>query len=207
MGKPDKVYCNTFLFFPSSTMQKPLQEKWLLYKIVTKKDAEAFGILYNTYIERIYRFVYFKIGNKEEAEDATNDIFLRTWNYLINNEQQKRVESLSGLLYGIARNTIIDIYRERAKKQMVHMEKDELEALEGENSLLHDIEIKQNTLLVEKHLRALKQEYQEVILLHYIEELSISEIAQMLNKKPLNVRVLLHRAVRKLKTLVDENKK
>ena len=185
-------------------MHKPLQEKWLLYKIVTKKDAEAFGILYNTYIERIYRFVYFKLGNKEEAEDATNDIFLRTWNYLINNDSQKRVQSLSGLLYGIARNAIIDIYRERAKKQLVHLEKEELEAIKGENSLIHDIEIKQNTLLIEKHLRGLKQEYQEVILLHYIEELTISEIAQMLNKKPVNVRVLLHRAIRKLKTLVEK---
>ncbi len=184
-------------------MQKPLQEKWLLYKIVTQKDAEAFGILYNTYIERIYRFVYFKIGNKEEAEDATNDIFLRTWNYLINTPH-KRVQSLSGLLYGIARNTIIDIYRDRAKKQMIHLPVEELESIASEGSILDRLQIDQDASMVEKHLRLLKQEYQEVILLHYIEELSIHEIAEMLGKKPLNVRVLLHRAIKKLKTLVDE---
>jgi len=184
-------------------MKKPLTEKWLLYKIVTKKDAEAFGILYNTYIERIYRFVYFKLGNREEAEDATNDIFLRTWNYLINNPQ-KQVQSLSGLLYSIARNTIIDIYRERAKKQLVHLEPEEMEKIQSEENLLEVIETSQETARIEKHLRSLKQEYQEVIILHYIEELTISEIAQMLGKKPLNVRVLLHRAVKKLKTLSDE---
>ncbi len=189
-------------------MQKPLREKWLLYKIVTKKDAEAFGILYNTYVERIYRFVYFKLNNKEEAEDATNDIFLRTWNYLINNPK-KQVQSLSGLVYSIARNTVIDMYRERAKKQLVHVQPAELEAIPSEaSSLLDAIEVAQNVTLIEKHLRQLKQEYQEVILLHYIEELSIAEIADMLGKKPLNVRVLLHRAVKKLKILLeDANKK
>lgn len=186
-------------------MQKPLQEKWLLYKIVTKKDAEAFGILYNTYIERIYRFVYFKLGSKEEAEDATNDIFLRTWNYLINTPH-KRVQSLSGLLYGIARNVVIDIYRDRAKKQLVHIPVEELEAIQSEETILKNLEMSQNVSLVEKQLRLLKQEYQEVLLLHYIEELTIHEIAQMLGKKPLNVRVLLHRAIKKLKTLLDEKK-
>ncbi len=183
-------------------MKKPLTQKWLLYKIVTKKDAEAFGILYNTYIDRIYRFVYFKIGNKEEAEDATNDIFLRTWNYLIGSPK-KPVQSLSGLLYSIARNTVIDIYRERAKKQIVAMEKEEFEQIKSNENLLESLEIKQNTTQIEKHIRSLKQEYQEVIILHYIEELSIGEIAEMLGKKQLNVRVLLHRALKKLKSLAD----
>ncbi len=187
-------------------MKKPLTEKWLLYKIVTKKDAEAFGILYNTYIERIYRFVYFKLGNREEAEDATNDIFLRTWNYLITN-QTKQVQSLSGLLYGIARNAIIDIYRERAKKQLVHLEPEELTQIPSQENILKKVEHAQEMTRIEKHLRNLKQEYQEVIILHYIEELTISEISQMLGKKPLNVRVLLHRAVKKLKILLDQNQK
>lgn len=187
-------------------MKKPLSEKWLLYKIVTKKDAEAFGILYNTYIERIYRFVYFKVGNREEAEDLTNDIFLRTWNYLINN-QTKQVQSLSGLLYGIARNAVIDIYRERAKKQFIRLEPEELEQIPSEENVLEKMEQMHETTRIEKHLRGLKQEYQEVIILHYIEELSITEIAQMLGKKPLNIRVLLHRAIKKLKILLDQNKK
>lgn len=184
-------------------MHKPLTEKWLLYKIVTKKDAEAFGVLYNTYIDRIYRFVYFKLRSKEEAEDVTNDIFLRAWNYLISSDQ-KQIQSLSGFLYTIARNTVIDIYRQRAKKQVIHVEKEELEKIQSQENLEESLESKEKKSQIEKYLYTLKQEYQEVIILHYIEELSISEIAQMLGKKPLNIRVLLHRSLKKLKSLMNE---
>lgn len=184
-------------------MNGPLKEKWLLYKVVTKRDSEAFGILYNTYIERIYRFVYFKLGSKEEAEDATNDIFLRVWRYLTL-DTHKRVQSFSGLLYFTARNVIIDIYREKAKRPTINIDEPGVLEIKQDSSLLEEIDLKSSNLRVEKHLRRLKQEYQEIIILRYIEELSVSEIATMLGKKQINVRVILHRALKKLKALMDE---
>ena len=184
-------------------MNGPLSEKWLLYKIVTKKDADAFAVIYNSYVERIYRFVYFKLGSREEAEDATNDIFLRTWHYLING-QSKQVKSVSGLLYTIARNVVVDMYRDKARRQTVSLQNEEVEKISSSDNVLEKLAIKGESAHIEKALRSMKQEYQEVILLHFIEELSFKEIAEMLGKNPLNVRVLLHRALKKLKEMLEK---
>ena len=70
-------------------MKLKMEEKALLFKIRTKKDSAAFGELYNLYVEKIYRFVFFKINNKEETEDITSDVFLKVWNYLIENRKKE----------------------------------------------------------------------------------------------------------------------
>ena len=97
-------------------MKDKIQEKKLLYKIVVHKDAEAFGSLYDVYVERIYRFVFYKVGTREDTEDLVSDIFLKTWNYLVSNKNTE-VRSFSGLVYKVARNAVIDLYRKRANSK------------------------------------------------------------------------------------------
>lgn len=182
---------------------KSLKEKKLIYKVVAKKDPEAFGQLYDLYIEKVYRFIFFKVSNREEAEDLTSDAFLKTWNYLITLSDQE-IKSFSALIYKVARNNIIDFYRQRAKRQECSIEIaiEEAVALEDDNQ--EKMQKKQEASQILKHLKKLKQEYQELIFLRYIEELSVKEISQILNKRQTNVRVTLHRAMNTLKKILQE---
>ncbi len=182
-------------------MKQKIKEKILLFKVRTKRDPEAFGELYDMYVERIYRFVYFKISNKEEAEDITSDIFLKVWNYLIDN-QDKEIQSFAGFVYRITRNAVIDFYRERAKKTECSIEN---LVIVSDDKTLQNIETSQEVVQLLETLKKLKQEYQEVILLRHVEELSISEISEILSKKKTNVRVILHRATKKLKELSENH--
>jgi len=97
-------------------MGRKLNEKKLVYSVRVKKDPSAFAELYDSYVEKIYRFVYFKINSKEEAEDIVSSVFLKVWTYLIE-YTEKEIDSFSGLIYRVARNAIIDFYRERGAKQ------------------------------------------------------------------------------------------
>lgn len=59
-------------------MRHLFSEKKLVYQVITRRDPQAFGALYDLYLAKIYRFVYFMVGNKEEAEDITSTVFLKT---------------------------------------------------------------------------------------------------------------------------------
>ena len=176
-----------------------VSEKKLLYRVQAHKDAEAFGRLYDTYIEKIYRFVYVKISNHTDAEDITHDVFLKVWHYLTQNPQ-KRIASVSGLFYTTARNTIVDVYRKRAKEQVVPIE-------EGygvpEECRMQKIDTKMEVETILVHVKKLKEEYQDIILLRYIEGYSVKEAAQILDKKYTHTRVLLHRAMKKLQEIIS----
>ena len=63
-------------------MKTRIEEKLLLYKVVTQKNPDAFAKLYDFYIEPIYSFFFFKLSNREDAEDITSEVFLKPWDYL-----------------------------------------------------------------------------------------------------------------------------
>lgn len=181
-------------------MKDKIIERKLLFAVRNRKDKQAFGELYDLYVEKIYRFVYFKISNREEAEDLTSDVFLKTWNYLMENTE-KELGSFSGLIYRIARNNIIDHYRKKSRMQEVALD----EGVDAPaNDLIQQVEIGYDVEKLMDLVKKLKQDYQEVLILRYVEELSVGEIAEIMNKSSVGVRVLLHRATNKLKEMAGE---
>ena len=95
--------------------QNPLQEKYLIFKIKHSKDPDAYAKLYDFYIDRIYRFVLFKVSRIEDAEDITTEVFLKTWQYIRTTD--KRIANLNSLLYRMARNSVIDHYRSKQRTE------------------------------------------------------------------------------------------
>jgi len=183
-----------------------LNEKWLVYQVRVKKEPEAYGKLYDLYIEKIYRFVYFKISHRQEAEDLTSEIFLKTWNYLIE-ERSRNVRSFSGLIYSIARNNVIDWYRKKAKTQECGLDELINTKLDDKADLEIATSIKQESNQILKLIKGLKQDYREVIFLRLVEELPIADIAQITGKNKTAVRVTLHRAVKKLQEMTKKDTK
>jgi len=168
-------------------------------------NKEAFIEAYDLYVDEIHRFVFFKVGSKEEAEDITSAVFLKTWNYI--QETERLVEkTLKALLYKIARTTIIDHYRKKSNQVNFSIDDEEkgFDLVDEKQDLQKSFEIANDFDLVQKKLQELKDEYREIILLRYINELSIDEIAKQLGKSKGNIRVLTHRALKALSDLVSE---
>jgi RNA polymerase sigma-70 factor (ECF subfamily) len=178
-----------------------LKEKLLLLRL-SKKDPDAFGEIYDLYVSKIYRFIYFKVSSVEEAEDLTSEVFLKTWQYV---SDGKEIENLNAMLYKIARNIVIDFYRDRAKKEI--LEEELLVKAEVKKDELKKLQINLDLKDIEESLRELKDEYREIIILRFIEELSISEIALILEKSKGAVRVLIFRALETLKEVLERKEK
>ncbi len=180
-----------------------VEEKLLLYKI-KKNDKQAFIKAYDLYIDQLYRFVYFKVGSREEAEDLCSAVFLKTWNYILANSL-KDEKTLKALLYKIARNLIIDHYRKNSSRETVSLDGgDGIQITDEKQDASRDFEIKADLLVLETKLPELKDEYREIIIMRFINELSVKEIAEILGKTRGNVRVLIFRAVGALKDLVNK---
>lgn len=162
---------------------------------------KEFSKIYDKYIEKIYRFVFLKVSSPDVAEDLTSETFLKGW--LAFREQnsdpknQNHIDNPPAFLYQIARNLVIDHYREKGKTQIVPAEDyriiDPRINLEEKANLISDFEQAKQALV------NLKDDYQDVIIYRYLDELSVPEIAKVMDKSEEAVRVLLHRALKSLK--------
>ncbi|MFA6215606.1 MAG: RNA polymerase sigma factor [Patescibacteria group bacterium] len=182
-----------------------ISEKLLLLRL-KNKDPEAFAQIYDLYVTPIYRFIYFKVASRQDAEDLTSEAFLKIWQYI--KETEDEIGNLRALLYRTARNLVIDSYRQKAKREFVQ-DQEVLEAVKDERqqSLLNKIDSHFEIKSIEGILRQLKDEYREVIILRFVEDLSITEIAGVLDKSKGSVRVILHRALKVTRELLSKNGK
>lgn len=180
-----------------------LKEKYLLYSVRQRKDAEAYGQLYDAYVDRIFRFIRFKVARTEEAEDLTSEVFLKTWEYL-NSHADVKVQNFNALLYRVARNCVIDHYRRRRAEEIL-TDEEQMARIQDSRDLNRETEVKMEMKNLEGGLNKLKDFYREVLILKYTEELSVREIAEILDKKKGYVRVLIHRALKALKELTGED--
>ncbi|MGE5249356.1 MAG: RNA polymerase sigma factor [Bacteroidota bacterium] len=164
-------------------------------------DSEAFGQLYDECIDRIYRYVFFRVTDEETAEDLTSQVFFKAW------ENLDRCKSTGApfiaWLYTIARNAVIDYYRTR--KNTV--------ALEAASALASDepapderIELQFETDSLQEALKELTNDQQQVVILKFIVGMSTDEIANHLGKRPGAVRALQMRALQALAGILEEEK-
>lgn len=174
-----------------SRLEKSMAER------VKKKDKDAFVEAYDFYVDAIYRFIFFKVGNQEDAQDLTSQVFLKSWNHILD-QGLKDAKTLRPLFYAVARNAVIDFYRANSSKQNI-ISTDEADNSELSSNPKQEVDV--DVVLVHAQLNNLKDEYREVLVLHYIEEFSVKEISQALGKSKGNVRVLIHRALKTLKEL------
>ncbi len=141
----------------------------------------------------------FKVGQREEAEDLTHEVFLSAWQNIRN--YRDFGFPFSSWLYQIARNRIIDHYR--TKKVSVSIDAVDPEYFVAPAIASMALEEKLAVERVQHALRKLKPEYQDVIIMRFIEELSIKETASALGKTEGAVKLLQHRAMKALQELVD----
>jgi len=171
---------------------------------------QIFSDIYDQYVEKIYRFIYLKVGSPDIAEDLTSEAFLRGWTSYQGRSvapgidghgqgpgNQSEIKNLPAFLYQIARNLVIDHYRQKEKFPVVSIENsvitDPRIDLENRSALGSDIE------MVRQALSRLKEDYQNVIIWHYLDDISVPEVAELLGKSEAATRVLLSRGLKELK--------
>jgi RNA polymerase sigma-70 factor (ECF subfamily) len=174
-------------------------------KVVKKKDKEAFMQAYDLYLDDIYRFILFKVGNAEDAQDITSQVFLKTWNQARENKLADK-KTLKALLYTIARNAVIDHYRNNANISKIDIDSqdNQTDIPDKNRDIAGQAEIDSDMEIVLEKMKELKDEYREILILRYINELSFGEIADITDKSKNNVRVISHRALKALKDLMDD---
>lgn len=156
---------------------------------------EEFSTIYDEYIEQIYRFVALKVGSQETAEDLVSEVFLR----LLRGGTDTPIRNMRAFLYQLARHVIADHYRKYGKKQTVPIQDTQEFPIPSEG-LVEQASLNLEMDRVREALKELQDDYQDLIIWRYIDELSNAEISQLTGKTEENVRVGLHRALNALKS-------
>lgn len=161
-------------------------------------DTEAFALLYDQLVKPIYRYIYYRV-EPAIAEDLTEETFLKAWE---NVRQYKKGKSpFSSWIFRIAHNLICDYYR---KHPMSVAEIDEnLVDPEPRHSPVFQINVKFNEIRLRKAILKLPENYQQVIVLKYINDLPNNEIAAALGKPEGTIRTIQFRALKQLRSLLQ----
>lgn len=164
------------------------------FRIIKLRDEDAYAEFYREEHARIVQFIKSRVDRIELAEDLANEAFVEAWRYIF--RERQAVQHLQALLFTIVRRLVIDHYRKRKGDEV---DPEILEAVPDSRSMLKELELDQETEGVREKMNTLRDEYREVLILRFIDEFEIQEIAALLNKTPGAVRVLLHRALAALR--------
>ena len=164
-----------------------------------EKKRKEFSKIYDKYIDKIYRFIFVKVNSEDIAQDLCSETFLRGWESY---KSIDKIDNIQAFLYRIARNLVIDYYREKGRTQIVSVEN--VAIIDPKPSLEENVALNSDLEQVKGALANLKDDYQNVIVWRYLDDLPIPKVAKMLDKSEEATRVLLHRALKALKNELGE---
>ncbi len=184
-----------------------LEEK-LLMKRVLAGEKEAFAEVYDFYVVKIFRFVYLKTNSKEVAEDITSEVFMKCWRHIKALQEKLKegisdAETIGPLLYTIARNTVIDYYRRKNEDHVGISDEMKEKIADKRQNVTEKLIIKQEVEFLIGVIKELRDEYQEILLLKFVEDLPNGEISQITGKSEGSTRVLIHRALKSLEKALN----
>lgn len=172
-----------------------------LIQRAVSRDADAFGKLYDMYVDRVYRHIYYRVGNVADAEDLTQQVFLKAWQAI--GRYKKTASPFLAWLMTISHNLVVDFYRTKKDKTY-------LEAEVTANDLASSPERIAEARFEQQHLRRailqLHGDQQKVIMLRFIEGFEFKEIAPLLGKSEGAIRVILHRALARLRQVMEKER-
>jgi len=163
---------------------------------VSPNDKKKFfSDFYDKHINSVYRFIYLKVSSREVSQDLTAEAFKRLWESI---QAPTEIKNPRAFLYQIARNLIIDHYRKKGREPM-KVQPEELEIESQEKGPSEQAEEGEEMDKVRQALSGLKDNYQNVLIWYYLDEISIEEIAELEGKSENAVRVTIHRGLEKLR--------
>ena len=164
----------------------------LALKLAAQGDQEAFGILYERYIARIYNYIYYRVGQESEAEDLTSRVFHRAYNHI--GTYKNTGIPFSAWLYRIAHNLVANWHRDNSRRKEV--------PLDDNPDIHHHGELPETVLIhsqqldsLMRMLRTLNAERQQLIILKFVEGLSNAEVGVIMGRSEGAIKSLYHRTL------------
>ena len=174
-----------------------------ILNLIRNGNDRAYGELYKRYLDEIYRYLYYRVAaNSQDAEDLTQEVFIKAWNVISKAKNGNNKNNFRALVYKIAHNLSVDRWRTRKNEQP--LQEDEL----GVNSA--DLNSPEKSIMDQERnqelavaVRKLDPQLQNVFICRFINGLSHAETAQSLGLNEGHVRVLQHRALKKIRITLE----
>jgi RNA polymerase sigma-70 factor (ECF subfamily) len=174
---------------------EPLNEENAVAR-ASQGDSDAFSLLYELNVDRIYNYVYYRVGSETDAEDITSRVFYKAFAH-IPTYVEKGVP-FSAWLYRIAHNLIANWHRDNFRKKEVSLD-DHIDLPQRMEPPEHRLEHTQEIEILLKGIRRLSDDRQQLLVLKFTEQLSNAEIAMIMNKSEGAIKSLYHRSLLALK--------
>ncbi len=173
----------------------------LLIQRAKKGEAEAFGRLYDMHVDRVYRHIYYRVSCIADAEDLTQEVFLRAWKAI--GRYKKTGSPFLAWLMTISHNLIVDSYRR--KKDDTYLD-DDYWVADSSPTPEKALEIEFDQKRVRRAILKLPGDQQQIILMRFIEGFPYPDIAASLGKSEGAIRVSQHRALARLRHILEKEK-
>ncbi len=166
----------------------------------TVSTNEDFIKVYDQYADAIFRHCFFKLSNRELAKDVAQDVFMKTWEYIVSNNDE--IRNMKSFLYRVTNNLIIDQYRKNKHDLSLEMMMEDGIDFPSQKEKSHYFSSEVQIVL--KNIKKLNPIYREVLLLRYIDDLTPCEIAEILNQSENVVSVRINRGIKKLQQFLNK---
>lgn len=159
---------------------------------LAKENSDAFGVLYERYVEKIYKYVYFRTGNHHDAEDLTAGVFFRAMGHI--ETYTERGVPFQSWLYRIAHNLVANWHRDRSRRKIIPLDEFVSGGLQFDapDSAAEDKEERQQLLAA---VERLPEERQQLLYLKFVSGLSNAEVGQILDRTEGAIKSLYHRTL------------
>jgi RNA polymerase sigma-70 factor (ECF subfamily) len=163
-------------------------------------DSQAFAQVYDALVKPIYRYIYYRV-EESIAEDLTEETFLKVWQNL--SKYKKESTPFASWAFRIAHNLVVDYYR---KNQSTDEISEEVPDTQEHSAPDKQTNLKLTQVRLRKIIRKLPDNYQQIIILKYINDLDNRQIAESIGKTEGAVRILQFRALEQLRGLLTTEK-
>lgn len=165
-----------------------------------KGDSNAFAFLIDKYKDMVFTLAIKMIKSREEAEEVSQDAFLKAYKYLPNFKGDSK---FSTWLYKIAYNASLDaIKKKKSEYNTITIDEITINYIASVETILDGIERKERAEIINNCLEQLAEDEKAILLFFYFKELSLKEIIEITSLSEANVKVKLHRARKKLLSIV-----
>jgi RNA polymerase sigma-70 factor (ECF subfamily) len=160
-----------------------------------RAERAAFATLYRRYLDRVYGYCFYQLGDHHDAEDATERTFMAALRGL--DRFEDRGSTFRAWLFRIARNTVANAHRSRRRRRTEPLP-DSFERSAPNADPAGLVALADELHAVRHAIAEMPDDRRQVIVLRFVDGLSTAEVAEVLDRSPGAVRVLLHRALRDL---------
>jgi RNA polymerase sigma-70 factor (ECF subfamily) len=172
-------------------VNKPVNEAALVEQ--AKTDPDAFGLLYERYVQKIYSYVYYRTGNQHDAEDLTAKVFYQAMTHIP--RYVHRGAPFSSWLYRIAHNLVANWHRDHSRRQLISLDRLAVVGREGDDGPFQQVAQGEQRDVLLAAIRRLPADRQQLLILKFVERMPNAQIGQIMGRSEGAIKSLYHRTL------------